>query len=153
MNAGMFPLPNGQQGGVRKLSGQIGRQANASSINAMGPGAGAVATNISGLTGNTRINLLSVAGRGAARFLAVCDASGAGGNFRVEVIVDGVTIFDGTRTIASIGDGLIPVGYCVSSTTTAIWDYVPFDSSLQVFVTLPGAATAVYLLRVIDIHQ
>lgn len=147
-------MPNGQALQVRKLAAQIGRQTLASSIHSMSGASGAAAAAVSGLTGNTRVNLLSVTGRGAARFLAVAEGSGsASGNLRLEVIVDGVTISDVTRAVGATGDGIIPIGYCASTTIPAIWDYVPFDSSLQVFVTLPGTTTTVYLLRVIDIHQ
>lgn len=156
MNAGMYGLPDGRGMQGRKLAGQLGRDTTTAVANVTGFGgpSGALPSNVSGLTESARNLLLNVTGRGASRFLAVALGGSGTGLFRVEVVLDGVTVASAAHTAAhASGVGFVLFGHVPSSTHTGIWDYVPFDSSLQVFVTLPPAVTSAWLLQVTDIHQ
>lgn len=150
MNAGMYGLPNGQALQGRRLAAQLGRQTSASSIHTIGAAAGAALTMLS-LTAGVRTQALGVTGRGALRFVAAA-ASSSGPVIRVEVVVDGVTVADYSRTASATGDGAIAIGACGGSSVTAIWDWIPFDSSAQVFVTNNNGGNT-YFLHVTDIHQ
>ena len=54
----------------------------------------AIKTAINGITAGTRTKILDISGRGTVLFLALMKADVNGG--RIEVIVDGITIFDNT---------------------------------------------------------
>lgn len=152
MNAGMYGMPNGQVLQGRKLAAQLGRQSAAGSLQNAAGTTGAAITSIP-VTAGVRTLTLNITGRGALRYMAAHNNTGTPTSLRIEVVVDGVTVIDRTRNPAtSTGDGVAAVGMVNSSYSQATWDYIPFDSSVQVFVTLSAGASCGFA-HVTDIHQ
>ena len=110
---------------------------------------GTTNTQAPGLAVNVRTSLLSVSGKGEVNFLAV--QSGVypyGGTQRLEVIVDGVTIFDASGSLGAASytnlvaiGGFAPIESSASPRGNEVFDKVRFSKSLQVFLTASGAAT------------
>ncbi|TDS73390.1 hypothetical protein [Comamonas sp. JUb58] len=112
------------------------------------------------ITVNTRTNLLNVTGRGLVQYLGVIKAAASGG--RLEVLIDGRSIFDKTVGTVNANYAAIVVGSAINWTTdngasniaayTALPEEgVEFKRSLQVFYTPLTVATTVgtfaYMLR------
>lgn len=102
-----------------------------------------------GLAVGVRTSLLSVSGKGEVNFLAVQNGVYTyGGTQRLEVVVDGVTIFDASGSLGgaaytnlvAIG-GFAPIETGASPNGNEVFDKVRFSKSLQVFLTASGAAT------------
>ena len=108
---------------------------------------------------NTRTSLLNVTGRGVAQYLGVLKAMTGGG--RLEVLIDGRTIFNktvgatgGTYAAIVVGSSInwVNSGYNNLAAFTALPEAgVEFKRSLQVFYTPLTAATTTgtfaYMLR------
>ena len=108
---------------------------------------------------NVRTSLLNVTGRGVAQYLGVLKAAAGGG--RLEVLIDGRTIFDKTVGASSLLYAAIVVGSSISgdisgNSNLAAYTALPeagveFKRSLQVFYTPLTAATTTgtfaYMLR------
>ena len=110
---------------------------------------GTTYTQAPGLTVGVRTSLLSVSGKGEVNFLAVQNGTYTYvGTQRLEVVVDGVTIFDASvslgtanyATLVAIG-GFAPIETSANPYGNEVFDKVRFSKSLQVFLTASGAAT------------
>lgn len=148
MNAGMFGLPNGQPGAARKVAASnVGRSRTAVSgaVGVVGAAAQSVA-----LTAGVRTRVLAVNGRGALRAAAIDQFIGTV-NLRLELWVDGVLVADTGTVSTGTGTGLIALGFGAAG-QTPIWDWVPFDSSLEVWAT-SGTSGSPNVGVVYDIHQ
>jgi hypothetical protein len=152
MNAGMYGLPDGKALQGRILAAQLGRQAAAGSLHNAAGTTGAAVTSVP-VTAGVRTPILGITGRGAIRYMSAHNNTGTSTSIQIEVVIDGVLVIDRTRSPASAtGDGVIAVGMFNSTSSQATWDYIPFDSSVQVFVTL-SAHTTCGFAHVTDIHQ
>lgn len=152
MNAGMYGMPNGQALQGRRLAAQLGRQSNAGSLQNAPATTGAAVTSVT-VTAGVRTLALSITGRGALRYMAAHNNTVTSTSLQIEVVIDGVTVINRTRDPAtSTGDGAVAVGMFNSTSSQATWDYIPFDSSVQVFVTLSAGATCGFA-HVTDIYQ
>jgi hypothetical protein len=93
---------------------------------------------------------LSIQEIAAVRFCGV-EGTGSGGNFRMEMLVDGIRVSDLTFSQAASTTYLI-AGFGVGgSTPFLVPDYIPFDQSFEVFIT--AGATGVNYLFNVDLHQ
>ena len=112
------------------------------------------------ITVNVRTSLLNVTGRGVAQYLGVIKAASGGG--RLEVLIDGRSIFDKTVGTTTLNYAAIVVGSPISlpadggATNVAAYTALPeagveFKRSLQVFYTPLSVATTTgtfaYMLR------
>ncbi|MGX5662244.1 hypothetical protein [Diaphorobacter nitroreducens] len=88
------------------------------------------------LSAGVRTNMLSLTGRGALRFIGLA-ATAAIASLRVEVLLDGVTIFDATYTSLTSTSRAIQIGYLAQINTNCIAgpDLVEFTNAAQVFFT------------------
>ena len=103
-------------------------------------------TQAPGLAVGVRTSLLSVSGKGEVNFLAVQNGGYIyGGTQRLEVVVDGVTIFDASvslggwtyANLVAIG-GFAAIEANGSPRGNEVFDKVRFSKSLQVFLTASG---------------
>ena len=109
---------------------------------------GSAGTSLPAMSIGARTSLLSVSGKGEVNFLSVQNSSTTfGGTQRLEVIVDGVSIFDASAALGgAVYTYLIPIGGFAPIETGAtpngneVFDRVRFSKSLQVFLTASGAA-------------
>lgn len=152
MNQGMYYGLAGSQssgGALRKLAGQLGR-----SYLFANPATGGAYTGTP-LTAGVRTRLLSILGRGALRIASLTNNTGGNANMRLEVVLDGVVIADTGTLNASNSQGICPVGYPANSGSPLFWDWVPFDSSLEIWATssVTGTSGAYTFQYVADIHQ
>lgn len=105
---------------------------------------GLPSADLGAISANARTLALSIAGRGSLDALAF-NLTGQGPTYRVEVIVDGRTVFDMSRlSNASSGAGWPIVGVLTGATTgmeflSPIAGAVQYRRSLQVYIT-PNAA-------------
>ena len=154
MNAGTFGTPSGNLSHGRKLARQLRAATQVSYLSlASGGQVSAVSASLSVSVG-VRTQSMSITGRGALRFLGVCNTVATATNLRLEILLDGVTVCDVTASGCSDGSGPVGVGTFVyaGSAAQGQWDYVPFDSTLQIFVTSSAVANPT-LLYVVDLHQ
>lgn len=150
MNPGTFGMPPGLGG--RKLAAQLGRQSAAGSLHTAAATTGAVVASIP-VTAGVRTLALNITGRGALRYMAAHNNTGVSTSLQIEVVIDGVPVIARTRNPAtSHGDGIVAVGMFNSTSSQTTWDYIPFDSSVQVFVTLSAGASCGFAY-IADIHQ
>lgn len=150
MNAGMFDLPGGQAGRPRKWAGSVGKSyAHSATMYDLGVSLVTVS-----LTSGVRTRVLSINGRGAIRALAMGQQSISAG-LTLELFIDGAKALSvGPITVNGSGpQGIFLLGNPRLSSGAAWWDYVPFDSSIELFAT--GAVTdSLYSLGyAVDIHQ
>lgn len=159
MNAGLFPVPGGTPQGARKVVGVLGRSASATQNSSFVPGMFTLAPML-GVdqfsvtpTLGSRTRIYAVAGRGAARVFAL----GVDGNctYRIELLVDGNVLYD--RTIVN-GSGTSQmqavVGFANTSSALGLEpDYLLFDGSVEVFVTVTGTSQIVRWAYLMESHQ
>ena len=109
---------------------------------------GTTITSLPELAVDVRTSILSVSGKGEVNFLAVQNTNYTHkGTQRLEVVVDGVTIFDASGSLgAATSTGLVAIGgfapieNVVTPLGNEVFDKVRFSKSLQVFLTASGAA-------------
>lgn len=154
MNAGLFGMSSGQAVSSRKLAGQVSNQSKVqlAVVANAALSLGRSATNTVSLSIGVRTKLVGVNGKGAVRFVAVSNDTGSTETMNIEVVIDGVSS-SFAASVAS-GFGLLAVGStgAVSTSSGAVMDYLPFDSSAEIFITstIAGQHTPLY---VIDLHQ
>jgi hypothetical protein len=150
MNAGMYGMADGRGMAGRKLTSQLRSGTNyATAISVAGSLAGASGKVAAGsVTGSVRTRIFSVNGKGAVRWFAA-GPTGSTPNITAFLVIDGVEVKSETRISAADGSG---VGVCGICTSAAAWDYIPFDSSAEVFVTVSTTANVDYAY-VVDLHQ
>lgn len=109
---------------------------------------GTTSTLVPGIAVGVRTSLLSVSGKGEVNFLCVQNGVYTfGGTQRLEVVVDGVTIFDASGSLGgaaytnlvAIG-GFAAIEAAASPNGNEVFDKVRFSKSVQVFLTPSGAA-------------
>ena len=109
---------------------------------------GTTSASVPGMAVGVRTSLLSVSGKGEVNFLGVQNGAYTyEGTQRLEVVVDGVTIFDASvslgvaayTNLVAIG-GFAPIEATASPNGNEVFDKVRFSKSLQVFLTASGTA-------------
>lgn len=152
MNAGMYGVPGGLVSQGRKLARQLRNAAAIANVQYASSGQAGAASVATSAPIGVRSPAMNVAGRGAVRFLGVRPATTTATDIRLEVVVDGVVVYDETANCASLA-GIVAIGTFAYDTAAMVqWDYVPFETSLQIFVTSSVTANPI-LLYVVDIHQ
>lgn len=156
MNPGMYPLIDPQAQALRKLAGQVrsgfntGGATYTSALGAAGLDPSGATT--LALSAATRTRALAVNGRGAVRFALINNGSGSASNVQIEVFVDGVKAIDtGSRALTS-GSHMPFVGGVGSTNVVAALDFIPFDSSLEIWVTASVSGNYQHGF-LIDLHQ
>ena len=148
MNAGMYGMADGRGMARRRLAavsvGKIRTQVT-SAVNAIGAASQSVP-----LTTGVRTRVLTVSGRGAVRALAVEQGLGTT-SLQLEAWVDGVLVADTGTVTTSTNGGVIAVGAGIQS-QPPFWDWVPFDTAFEVFVTC-GSTGSVGFGAIYDLHQ
>jgi hypothetical protein len=156
MNQGLFGLPGGPAQGVRKLAGQVRSGFNTSGATYTSALAAAGlnsngATTVA-LSAGIRTRLLSINGRGALRFALLNNGTAGTPDIVIEVLFDGVRgLLTPTLSVLSGGFALYVGGVNLGS-SSAMLDFQPFDSSLEIWTTTsaPGNYQHGFL---IDLHQ
>lgn len=152
MNSGIYGMTSGQSLAGRKvkaLGGTTPASIATATVTSFSGIAHATPVSAAATPATVRTRLLSVADKGAIRALAI--AGGGTDNTRVEIIVDGVTIWDRTISMVS-GTMYVVVGFVGSASPSFCPDYIPFDSSMELWVTRSTLTTTDYAFTV-DLHQ
>lgn len=158
MNQGLFPF-SGALSGARKVKAVNGRSSPTTQNTIYAVDVPALSARL-GLTAYTttptlgaRTRLYAAFGRGAARLF---QASVAGNcTYRLEVLVDGKIVYD--RTIsngATAEEAQSLVGQAYSSAPA--WfslDYLPFDSSFEVYITITVSSVAANWCYIVEEHE
>ncbi|WP_345064530.1 hypothetical protein, partial [Acidovorax lacteus] len=137
------PGPGGV-GGLRKVAGYVGRN-YVVGITDLGGASSSVT-----LSAGVRTRLFSATGRGALRSCGLFTDSNR--NMRAEVVIDGVLAIDTGTVSVPATRFFAPVGYWPSGASFYLWDWVPFDASVEVFFTASTAMTNSFVC-IADIHQ
>lgn len=153
MNSGIYGMTSGQSLAGRKvklLGGSTPTSLTGTTVTSFSSIAHATPVSSAATPATVRTRLLSVADKGAIRALAI--AGGGTDNTRVEIIVDGVTIWD--RTISMVNGTVYVVAGFGGGGTSPVFapDYIPFDSSMELWVTRSTLTTTDYAFTV-DLHQ
>lgn len=155
MNAGMFGHPGGlSAGGTRSIVSygtQIGLSADPT-LTINGPIRGIRVTGASA-TWNVRTRLYAAIGKGACKFFVLEHAAGSDQTVLVEMVVDGVTIASKSVSISSGGSALAVGCYSPSPSYGYSLDYVPFNTSFEVYVTNSTNTTTYNYAYNVDAHQ
>lgn len=97
------------------------------------------------LSANVRTSVLSLSGRGALRFIGFACATSIA-SLRVEIVIDGVTVFDNTYTSLIGSSRAIQIGNLVAITAAPTLigglDLCEFTNSAQVFYTSTAAQSS-----------
>lgn len=109
-------------------------------------GFGSTKTNLAAIGVGTRTNILSVTGRGGIDYFAFF--KGAAGTTRIEIIVDGRTVFDQTNTFTTT-NALLALGEIRPDSSGTFTLYaatfdaqgIKFRRSLEVFLTNTATAS------------
>lgn len=159
MNAGMYGMADGRGMAGRKFAGRVGFQTTNSGAVVDGAFASSgLASNAHSTASGVRSRLLNVSGRGALRWFGIAAGTTGGSTYRVEVVVDGVTVMNtpyvtasgrgpcvwGTAGQAAVGGGAQP---------SPVLDYLPFDSSLEVYLTASVSEVSGGYFYLVDLHQ
>lgn len=151
MNAGMYGMADGRGMAGRKVAASTIRTSHGSDP------AGCVSGTLraeklttTSLAVSTRLRIFSIQGKGAVRAAGV-SAKDTAGNLTVELFVDGVRTVVHTNTAIAAAGPLL-VGSFISSGICAL-DWVPFDSSVEIYVTQTGTNSGVDYAVAYDLHQ
>lgn len=159
MNQGMYGVSSGSgTAGVRKLAGQVRSGTTQTTWAPVVLASGVGSVNVV-LTAGVRTRVVAVNGKGALRWFHGA-APAAGTDLTIEVVIDGVRVVNQLVTLpaASGGSNAVYVaigggfGAAGTSQATAFWDWVPFDASVELFLTSSTSATCTYGTAY-DIHQ
>jgi hypothetical protein len=144
MNAGMFPVP--ATANPRRLIARTGFDTGgnypANDPLGHGIGIGLTAFAVSGVVAGQRRLVYSARGRGAARFLSVGLAAPA--SVRYELVIDGVTVVDFSKGSGVGGIALVGAIIGTAAPYCVTLDFVPFDSSFELYVTSNGTGNLSY---------
>lgn len=160
MNAGQYPLGDGRTLGARRVIGVSGRLDSVSQNNIVCPDPSNFAS-FAGLNSfsaapaaGVRTRLYSAMGRGAARlFIAGVEAACT---FRIEAYVDGNRVYDRTITFGGASaQGQAVVGFTTKTATSSdlVPDYLPFDASFEVYITITQAGQTARWCYLVEAHQ
>lgn len=153
MNQGMYGMASASYAGglTRKLVAQLGKGGTLNDRSGMLQTMGVAISSVTTPSG-VRTKVLGVSGKGAARVLNIYNATGGTTDLRVECWFDGVKVFD--ITYVSVSSTSVPIiGFYSPSGSYALTpDWIPFESSYEVFVTssIVGGNS---LQHITDIHQ
>lgn len=87
------------------------------------------------LTAGTLKSLLSKTGRGRLNLLTGYTKDSTSRTLRMQVIVDGVTVFDATSdAITNVGSGVVPVGVVTAATGALEMQPIDYQASFEVKV-------------------
>lgn len=159
MNQGTYGVSSGGgAAGLRKLAGQVRSGTTPTTWTPVVLASGASSVNVA-LTAGVRTRIVAVNGKGALRWFHAA-APAAGTDLTIEVVIDGVRAVNQLVTLPAASGGSNAVyiaiggGYGVAGTSqaSAFWDWVPFDSSVELFLTSSTSSTCAYG-TVYDIHQ
>ena len=163
MNAGQFPLGDGRTLGARRVVGVSGREAVVIQNTTYAPTASSFAT-AAGLaqytallSAATRTRIYSATGRGAVRIMLVEVPSGAL-DYRIEAFLDGNRIYDRTINNGS-GNAQAQAVVGINATPTSsvnnnlFPDYLPFDASFEVYLTITQAGQTARWCYLVEAHQ
>lgn len=85
------------------------------------------------MVANTLKPVLNLSGSGVLNFFGAYCADGTARTMRIQIVLDGVTVFDSTSaSISAGGTGAIPVGVYHSTITMGFPDQLPFKTSCVV---------------------
>lgn len=163
MNAGQFPLGDGRTLGARRVVGVSGREAVVIQNTVYAPTASSFATAAGlaqytvAMSAATRTRIYSATGRGAVRIMLVEVPSGAL-DYRIEAFLDGNRIYD--RTISNgAGQAQAQAVVGINATPTSsvnnnlFPDYLPFDASFEVYLTITQAGQTARWCYLVEAHQ
>ena len=161
MNAGQFPLGDGRTLGARRVVGVSGREAVTGQNTVYAPVVTSFATAVglaqysAAMSAATRTRIYSATGRGAVRVMLVEVPSGAL-DYRIEAFLDGNRIYD--RSInngAGQAQGQSVVGILTKSAANGdlFPDYLPFDASFEVYLTITQAGQTARWCYLVEAHQ
>lgn len=160
MNAGMYGMADGRGMAGRKFIGRVGIQpSNTGALVEGSFSASGLLPNALTTVAGVRTKLLGVSGRGALRWLGIHAGTGSGSTYRVEVVVDGVTVINVPYITASSRGpmvwGEMTHVYMNSGTNqpTPVFDYLPFESSIEVYLTASVSEATGGYYYAIDLHQ
>lgn len=161
MNAGMHGMADGRGMAGRKLIRQLRSEPSPTetvgsyvpSILTAVTNVGASYLTLASVTGGVDTVVFSLTGRGAVRWLGIGDGA-ASNSILTRLVIDGQTVISGAKTSKASPAGIVLCGFGYGSSATGVgsWDYMPFDSSVQVFYQTSSTASP-YLGYVIDLHQ
>lgn len=157
MNAGMYGMSDGRGMAERKViaaaqspgTSQLTAVTASTCANSLGYNAWLNGTTI---TLNTRTRILSVNGKGALRLHVLSGDAAGSTNAQQELWVDGVKVKDHSVTSLQPTNSAVLVGAVSTAGVTAL-DYVPFNSSLEIWVSVNATRTAMSAATVYDLHQ
>ena len=160
MNAGMYGMADGRGMTGRKVAALIGSfdVGQASPCQAIFSSGRGLTTNTGTLSAGVRTKIASISGRGAVRLAAVemIYQAPSVGTLTSEIWVDGVRLAiattDRAGSTGSYGATLIGWSTYGSGLSTVAPDFVPFDSSVEIWATRSIAQAVNYSL-VVDLHQ
>lgn len=159
MNAGMYGMADGRGMAGRKIATQLRSEVATnntgnyvSSVFTAISNVGVSYLTLSSVTGAVDTLVFSLNGRGAVRWVGIGDGA-ASNTILARLVVDGKTIVSGGKTSKASTGGLILCGTgWASGTGAGLWDYIPFDSSVQIYYQT-STTTSPYLGYVIDLHE
>ena len=94
--------------------------------------AGIVANTSGALTSNTLATMLSITGSGVLNFIGVSSVNAASRTHRLQIILDGITVFDTTSVATAVTDtGGCAIGsaYVANSVPVVLLEQIPFSTS------------------------
>ena len=155
MNAGMYGMASGVGGQLPRLTGIAGKNQTFASLGqnistaALNAGARLITapTPVSGV----RQNILTINGKGFLKYLGIAESGGSSTAMRAEVLIDGIKIIDATWTHGGSGNfGPFLIG---NFSPLGAFEYLPFSSSVEVFVTETGVIGGLNYVFLADLHQ
>lgn len=97
-----------------------------------------------------RTSILSISGRASLRFFCIqANSSALSGTVRLEVLIDGRTVFDATYSSIAANSYALAAGYVAGSNGSTLvpgFDDFRCSNSLQVFITCSAAQTTAALI-------
>jgi hypothetical protein len=154
MNAGMYGVPDGRGMAGRRLAFSSRKTTVHGGDPALMVNNSHAAPTVStpALAAGVRTLIFSVQGRGAIRAAGV-SAKDAAGNLTCELWLDGVRVVNHTAT-AFANAGALLAGFYIPTTTQVVgFDWMPFDTSAEIYATQTGANTGVTYAVAYDLYQ
>lgn len=109
-----------------------------------------VTTAVLAFAAGVRTSILSISGRAALRFFCIqANSSALSGTVRLEVLIDGRTVFDATYSSIAANSYALAAGYVAGSSGSTLvpgFDDFRCSNSLQVFITCSAAQTTSALI-------
>lgn len=150
MNNGIHGLGGGRTN--NKISGYAGKVTTVQSNVALAIAAAApIAVNTATVTATVRTRLAAVNGKGAVLLtMAAHGTDVVSSSPVVELVIDGEVIIRNTYTSSTLNTGILLAGYASYNSGDVYpvpiqcsFDYIPFDSNAELWVTTTGSLTSV----------